>query len=41
VHFALRRLLIEPMTVSEALAMQGAGWAGDLGEMRTGTGPRP
>lgn len=41
VDFALRRLLVEPMTVSEALAMQGAGWAGDLDQMRTGTGPRP
>ena len=40
VDFALRRLLIEPMTVSEALAMQGSGWDGDLDEMRSGTGPR-
>ncbi len=40
VDFALRRLLIEPMTVSEALAMQGTGWEGDLDEMRSGTSPR-
>ena len=30
VDFALRRLLVEPMTESEALGMRGAGWAGDL-----------
>lgn len=40
VDFALRRLLIEPMTVSEALALEGSGWDGDLHEMRSGTGPR-
>lgn len=40
VDFALRRLLVEPMTGSEALAMRGVGWPGDLDEMRRGSGPR-
>lgn len=40
VDFALRRLLIEPMNMPEALAMQGTGWHGDLDEMRSGTSPR-
>ena len=40
VDFALRRLLVEPMSSQEALAMRGAGWAGDLNELRAGTGPR-
>ena len=40
VDFALRRLLIEPMTVPEVLGMQGTGWEGDLDELRSGTGPR-
>lgn len=31
---ALRRLDVEPMTVEEALAMQGSGWSGDLEELR-------
>jgi Arc/MetJ family transcription regulator len=30
VDYALRRLVAEPMTRDEALAMQGAGWHGDL-----------
>ncbi len=34
VDFALRRLVGEPMTREEALAMQGSGWHGDLDEMR-------
>lgn len=40
VDFALRRLLVEPMTRKEALAMRGTGWDGDLDELRQGTGPR-
>lgn len=30
VDFALRRLVAEPMTREEALAMQGTGWDGDI-----------
>lgn len=40
VDFALRRLIVEPMTRKEALAMRGVGWAGDLEELRAGLGPR-
>ena len=40
VDFALRRLLVEPIDVGEALGMRGSGWAGDLDEMRDGTSPR-
>ncbi len=36
VEFALRRLDLEPMTRTEALAMRGTGWAGDLDERRRG-----
>ncbi len=35
VNLALRTLAIEPMTLDEALAMEGAGWEGDLAAMRT------
>jgi Arc/MetJ family transcription regulator len=34
VDLALRRLVGEAMTKAEALEMEGAGWEGDLGEMR-------
>jgi Arc/MetJ family transcription regulator len=34
VDLALRRLLGEPMTRDEILAMQGVGWSGDLSTMR-------
>jgi Arc/MetJ family transcription regulator len=34
VHFALRRLLGDTMTLEEALAMRGTGWEGDLDTMR-------
>jgi len=34
VDFALRRLVGSAMTKDEALAMEGAGWEGDLAEMR-------
>ena len=40
VDFALRRLLIEPLTQQEALAAEGSGWDGDLDELRSGTAPR-
>ncbi len=39
VDFALRRLLVEPMTDREALDMRGSGWPGDLEEMRRGSAP--
>ncbi len=35
VNLALRTLAIEPMTLEEALAMEGTGWEGDLATMRT------
>ena len=35
VNLALRTLAIEPMTLDEALAMEGTGWEGDLAAMRT------
>ncbi len=38
VEYALRRLVPEPMSLEEALAMRGSGWEGDLDEMRGGTG---
>ena len=34
VNLALRTLAIEPMTLDEALAMEGTGWDGDLAAMR-------
>jgi Arc/MetJ family transcription regulator len=34
VDFALRRLDREPMTLEEALAMEGTGWEGNLEELR-------
>ena len=34
VNLALRALAVEPMTLEEALGMQGSGWDGDLDEMR-------
>jgi Arc/MetJ family transcription regulator len=34
VDLALRRLVSEPMDDAEALAMEGSGWAGNLGEIR-------
>jgi Arc/MetJ family transcription regulator len=36
VNYALRKLVIEPMSVEEARAMRGSGWEGDLDEMRQG-----
>ncbi len=40
VDFALRRLLVEPLTRQEALAAEGSGWDGDLDELRAGTATR-
>ena len=40
VDFALRRLLVEPLSRDEALEMEGAGWAGDLDALRTAGQPR-
>jgi Arc/MetJ family transcription regulator len=34
VDLALRRLVSEPISDEEALAMEGSGWAGDLDEIR-------
>jgi len=34
VELALRRLAGDPMSRDEALAMEGAGWSGDLDELR-------
>jgi Arc/MetJ family transcription regulator len=34
VDLALRRLVGDAMTTAEALAMEGAGWEGDLAELR-------
>jgi Arc/MetJ family transcription regulator len=34
VDLALRRLVGEPMSREEALATEGTGWAGNLGEIR-------
>lgn len=35
VDFALRKLVPEPMSRKEMLAMEGIGWDGDLDEMRS------
>jgi Arc/MetJ family transcription regulator len=35
VDLALRRLVGEPMSRKDALAMEGTGWAGDLAEIRS------
>jgi Arc/MetJ family transcription regulator len=34
VDFALRELAGRPLTTTEALALEGSGWEGDLEEMR-------
>ncbi len=36
VNYALRKLIIEPLSVEEARAMEGSGWEGDLDEMGQG-----
>jgi len=40
VDFALRRLLVDPMSADDARAMRGSGWEGDLDQMRNGLSPR-
>ena len=35
VNYALRTIAVEAVSLEEALAMEGAGWEGDLDEMRT------
>lgn len=40
VDYALRRLLVEPMSEDEALSMRGRGWSGDLAALRAGTAVR-
>lgn len=35
VDLALRRLVGDPLSREEALEMEGAGWAGDLAEIRS------
>lgn len=37
IDLALRRLDVEPMSREEALGMRGAGWDGDLDELRAGS----
>ncbi|MXY25215.1 MAG: type II toxin-antitoxin system VapB family antitoxin [Acidobacteria bacterium] len=34
VNYALRRLAVEPLSLDEALGMQGSGWDGDLRDLR-------
>ena len=36
INFALQALAAEPLPVSEARALRGIGWEGDLDAMRTG-----
>lgn len=36
VNMALRTLAAEPLSLDEARAMRGAGWDGDLTELRNG-----
>ena len=40
VDLALRRLVGEPLNRAEALALEGSGWEGDLGELRDAERPR-
>lgn len=39
VDYALRRLVGDPMTHDEILAMEGSGWDGDLEELRNDQPP--
>mgnify|MGYP001163278868 CR=1 FL=1 len=41
VEFALRRAAVRAMSKEEALAMEGVGWDGDLGAMRSGDPGHP
>lgn len=40
VALALRRLVGEPMSADEILAVRGTGWSGDLDELRAGAGAK-
>ncbi len=40
VNFALNQMIDEPMSLEEALVMEGTGWDGDLAEMRKVRFPR-
>ena len=39
VDLALRELVGQPLSLDEALAMEGTGWEGDLEALRRGDGP--
>jgi Arc/MetJ family transcription regulator len=39
VELALRRLVGDPLSLDEALAMEGTGWEGDLRAMRSADSP--
>lgn len=39
VDLALRRLVGEPLSLEEALEMEGSGWEGDLDELRRADPP--
>lgn len=39
VDLALRRLVGEPLSLEDALAMQGTGWDADLDQLRSEVGP--
>jgi Arc/MetJ family transcription regulator len=39
VHLALSRLVGDPLTTDEALALRGSGWESDLDELRSGRPP--
>ena len=34
VNYALQKLAVEPLSLDEALGMQGSGWDGDLRDLR-------
>ena len=40
VELALRRLVGEPLSLEDALAMEGSGWDADLDELRGAEPPR-
>jgi len=40
VELALRRLVGEPLSLEDALAMEGSGWDADLDELRGAEAPR-
>ncbi len=41
VDLALRRLVGEPMSTADAIALRGTGWEGDLEQMRAGWDATP